>query len=266
MQTFTPRLNQPRQSDTRAIPPMNPEQFWTSQDGQILLVKNQDERTVALTLAFWPRNPAEFEMLKTNLPALKFSERSSLARIGIEMLIHGPARVAGNRIELDADAFIYDPSFPNAPYWKKLLRVGAAVGRIFYAPAAAKLSTAEIWDAIKENQLKLPNTISIDRLGRVFLTSHQVSYTLNPKLQRLSFERIVSGNAGRAFLDKVQIRHDVVTAHDPAALGHSHQLLDVSEGALRGAESRRGQLRHSHERSAARPDQDLRDECHARDL
>ena len=187
---------------------MNPDQFWTSQDGQILAVKSKDDRTVALTLAFWPRHPAEFEFLKTHLASLRFTERSSLARIGIEMLVHGKPQVEGNRIELAADAFIYDPSFPNAAYWKKLLRVGAPVGRLFYAPAAAKLSTAEIWTALKENQLKLPNTISIDSRGRVFFTPHQLSYTLNPKLQRLSFERIMSGNAGRNFLDKVQVRHE----------------------------------------------------------
>ena len=159
---------------------MNPDQFWTSQDGQILTVKNKDERTVALTLAFWPRHPAEFDFLKAHLAALQFTERSSLARIGIEMLTHGAPRVEGNRLELDADAFIFDASFPNAPYWKKLLRVGTPVGRLFYAPAAAKLSTGEIWAAIKANDLKLPNTISIDSRGRVFLTPHQVSYTLRP--------------------------------------------------------------------------------------
>ena len=187
---------------------MNPDQFWTSQDGQILTVKNKDERTVTLTLAFWPRHPAEFDFLKSHLAALKFSERSSMARIGIEMLVHGAPHVEGNRVELEADAFIFDPSFPNAPYWKKLLRVGSPVGRLYFAPAAAKLTTAEIWSAITENRIKLPNTISIDRLGRVFLTPHQVSYTLNPKLQRPNFERIVAGNAGRGYLDRVQVRHD----------------------------------------------------------
>ncbi len=38
-------------------------------------------------------------------------------------------------------------------------------GRLFYAPDAAKLSTAMIWEAVKDNRLKLPNTISIDRFG-----------------------------------------------------------------------------------------------------
>ena len=198
---------------------MNPDQFWTSQDGQILQVKNKDDRTVALTLAFWPRHPAEFDFLKAHLAELKFSERSSLARIGIEMLIHGSPAVDGNRIVLTADAFIYDPSFPNSPYWKKLLRTGSPVGRLFRAPAAAKLTTAEIWDAIKNNELKLPNTISIDRLGRVFLTPHQVSYTLNPKLIRINFEHIVSGNAGRSYLDKVQVRHDAAPLIIPPQSG-----------------------------------------------
>src|SRR5215212_2546971 len=120
---------------------MNPDQFWTSQDGQILTVKNKDERTVTLTLAFWPRHPAEFEFLKANLAVLKLSERSSMARIGIEMLVDGQPHVEGNRVELEADAFLYDHSFPNATYWKKLMRVGAPIGRLYYAPTAAKLST-----------------------------------------------------------------------------------------------------------------------------
>lgn len=187
---------------------MNPDQFWTSLDGQILTVKNKDDRTVAITLAFWPRNPVELEFLKSSLTELHFTERSSLARIGIEMLTHGPVRAEANRLVLDADAFIFDDSFPNSSYWKKLLRPGTPVGRLFYAPITTKLSTDEIWSAIQANDLKLPNTISIDSHGRVFLTPHPVSYTLSTKLSRLNFEHIVSGNAGRSFLDKVQVRHD----------------------------------------------------------
>jgi predicted Rossmann-fold nucleotide-binding protein len=188
--------------------PMSENQFWHSTDGQILTVKNGGGELLDLTLAFWPRNPAEFEFLKTQLNDLKFTERSSLARIGIEMLIKGTPVVDGHRLVLQAQAFIYDANFPNAPYWKKLLRPGTPVGRLFYAPPAAKLSTAEIWDAITSNALKLPNTISIDSRGRVFLTPHQVSYTLSSRLTRVNFEHIVSGHAGRSFLDKGQVRHE----------------------------------------------------------
>jgi predicted Rossmann-fold nucleotide-binding protein len=187
---------------------MSPEQFWTSQDGQILVVKNKDERTATLTVAFWPRNPAEFEFMKSRIGDIKFTERSSLARIGIEMQIQGGLETDGNRLVLGVDAFVFDMSFPNSGYWKKLLRPGVPVGRLFHAPAGAKLSSDEIWTAIRENRLKLPNTISIDSQGSVFLTPHQVSYTLSPRLQRINFELIVSGAAGRNFLDKVQLRHD----------------------------------------------------------
>jgi predicted Rossmann-fold nucleotide-binding protein len=135
------------------------------------------------------------------------------------MLTDGPPRVEGNRLELDADAFIFDSSFPNASYWKKLMRVGSPVGRLFLAPTGAKLSTAEIWDALKENRIKLPNTISIDSLGRVFLTPHQLSYTLSQRLVRADFERVISGRAGRNFLDRVQIRHEAAPLSIPPRSG-----------------------------------------------
>jgi len=163
---------------------------------------------VRLTLAFWPRHPAELEALRPLLPRLRFSLRSSLARIGLEVSLTGPLRIEGGRLELDAEAFLYDPSFPHAAYWKKLLRVGAPAGRLYHAPAEAKLTTAQIWDALKANQIKLPNTISIDSEGRVYLTPHQVAYTLSPKLQRDDLERVVSGVLGRGFLDRVQVRRE----------------------------------------------------------
>lgn len=187
---------------------MNENQFWHSTDGQILTVNTKAGDVVALTLAFWPRSPLEMQFLKEHLSDLNFTERSSLARIGIEMVVRGAPAVDHNRLLLDVDAFLYDPSFPNAPYWKKLLRQGTPIGRLFHAPLAAKLSSSEVWSAIRNNELKLPNTISIDSSGRVFFTPHEVSYTLKPELQRLNFEHIVSGNAGRSFLDKVQLRHD----------------------------------------------------------
>ncbi|MEN9404153.1 MAG: hypothetical protein RL091_2856 [Verrucomicrobiota bacterium] len=188
--------------------PMNENQFWHSTDGQILTVRAKGTDRVTLSLAFWPRHPAELDFLVAHLATLQFSERSSLARIGIEMIIKAPPTLDGNRLLLTVEAFLYDHSFPNAAYWQKLLRPGVPVGRLFHAPAAAKLSSSEVWNAIRENNLKLPHTLSIDSSGRVFFTPHPVNYTLNPRLTRLNFEHIVSGYAGRSFIDKVQVRHD----------------------------------------------------------
>ena len=105
------------------------------------MVRPNDGPEVLLTLAFWPRNAAEFEFLKQHLQDLNFTERSTLARIGIEMNVQGKPVVDGNRLVLEASAFLYDTTFPNVAYWKKLLRSGVPVGRLFYAPETAKLST-----------------------------------------------------------------------------------------------------------------------------
>lgn len=204
---------------------MTSETFWTSQDGQILDLKPKNDHTVTLTLAFWPRNPTEFAFLKAHHKALKFSERSSLARTGIEMIRQSAPRLEHNRIVLTADAFLYDQSFPHASYWKKLLRPGLSVGRLFYAPPKAKLTSEEIWQAVQDNRLKLPNTISIDRQGQVFLTPHKVRYTLSPLLQCLDIERVLNGFAGRSFLDKVQVRHDAIPLTIPP---HSGVLTSCS--------------------------------------
>jgi predicted Rossmann-fold nucleotide-binding protein len=200
---------------------MNPHSFWTSTDGRIHAVRRKDPRTLALTLAFFPRGAAEWEFIRAHAADLRFTERSTLARIGIEMLTHGTPRVEGKRLLLDADAFLYDESFPNATFWQQLMRPGIPVGRLFHAPAEAKLTSTEIWDALKANRLKLPASTSIDRYGRVFLTPHPLTYTLNPRLTRPAFERLVSGHSGRGFIDKVQLRHEA----SPISIGPRAGIL-----------------------------------------
>jgi predicted Rossmann-fold nucleotide-binding protein len=188
---------------------MHPDQFWTSQDGQVLTVRPQGEdKPLSLTLAFWPRDNEEWAFWQEHHARFQFTERSTLARIGIEMLTPQPPQLDGNRLVLQAEAFVYDSTVPHAAYWRKLFRPGIPVGRLFFAPTAAKLSTDEIWQAVRSNILKLPNTISIDRDGRVFLTPHHVRYTLKPDLDRETFASLVTGQASRNLLDKVQVRHN----------------------------------------------------------
>ena len=166
---------------------MNPDQFWTSQDGQILTVKNKDERTV----------DADPRVLAAASRRVRVSQSAPGGAQVHRAQFDGPhrhrnARRTGRRgwrataLELEADAFIYDPSFPNAPYWKKLhaRRVRPSAGSIYAPDGAPSFRPRKSGTRCKENRLKLPNTISIDSLGRVFLTPHQVSYTLSRELQR----------------------------------------------------------------------------------
>jgi predicted Rossmann-fold nucleotide-binding protein len=187
---------------------MNPHAFWTSGDGHVLSLRRKDSRSLVLTLAFSPRTPAEWDFMRLQAPGLRFTERSTLARIGIETITHGVPHADKKRLLQEAEVFLFDDNFPNASFWQQLFRPGVPVGRLFHAPKEARLTSTQIWSAIQTNRIKLPNTISIDRDGQVFLTPHPITYTLNPRLTRPAFERLVFGDAGRGFLDKVQIRHE----------------------------------------------------------
>ncbi len=193
-------------------------QFWHSQDGQILSLSKKND-TLALTLAFKPRSTAELAFMREHLASLHFTERSSLARIGIEMATAGAPVIENNKVLIEANAFVFDKGFPNAAYFQKLLRPGTPVGRLFFAPESAKLSSDEIWRAVKDNRIKLPSTVSIDRFGRVFIVPHSVRYTINPAVTRLQFERVISGEQTRGFLDKVQLREEVAPLVIPPRSG-----------------------------------------------
>jgi predicted Rossmann-fold nucleotide-binding protein len=187
---------------------MKPNTFWISQDGVIVSVRDKSDRGVLLTVAFKLSSPEEIEFARANLAHLQFSERSTLARIGIEVFSPKPPSLNGDTLFLHSEAFVYDASYPSAGCFKKLLRRGTPVGRLFYAPEKNKLTSSEIWQALCDNRLKLPNTLSIDRFGRVFLTPHRVKYTLPATLAQADMERVLSGDLPREFLDKVQVRED----------------------------------------------------------
>lgn len=193
-----------------SLNPMTDDNFWSSQDGLIHSLKKAGGK-LALVLAFKPRGPAELEFMRKHVGELHFTERSSLARIGIEMATTKRPWIDNGKVFVGVDAFIYDSSFPSSPYFQKMLRPGTAAGRLFYAPEAAKLSSGQIWSAIQDHRIKLPSGVSIDRFGRVFITPHCVRYTLNPEVTRLQFERVVSGEQTRSFLDKIQIRSEMET-------------------------------------------------------
>ncbi|MBK1878861.1 LOG family protein [Pelagicoccus mobilis] len=189
---------------------MNEDSFWISDDGLITSLKpRSDSATIDLTITYKLRNPEEVAFVADRLDKIQFSERSSLARVGIEIYAPRPPRLNRDRLILSGEAFVYDLDFPCAPYAERLLQPGTAAGRVFYAPESQKLNSDEIWQALQDNRIKLPNTTSIDRFGRVFLTPHKVQYTLPKGVTELDHLRLVKGLLPRTFLDKVQIREDL---------------------------------------------------------
>lgn len=188
---------------------MQPDTFWISQDGVILSQREKDAHTLELEIAFETRDNDELAFLRNHLHQLQFSERSRLARTGIELSTTGKIEVEDQRLVATAEAFVIDESFPTFPCFRNLLKPGIAVGRLFYSPEAAMLTSTEIWEAIRNNQIKLPNTISIDRFGKVYFTPHRRVYTLPTDVSELDLLYLVTGERPRSYLDKLQSAREV---------------------------------------------------------
>ncbi|HEX9784746.1 MAG TPA: LOG family protein [Opitutaceae bacterium] len=204
---------------------MKPNTFWISSDGVIVAAREMSEQQLQVTIAFKLLSAADVEFARAHCEQLQFSERSTLARVGIEVICPKPPKLEGSQLLLRGEAFVYDPTFPTASCFKNLLRRGTSAGRLYYAPEQNKLSATEVWQALRENHLKLPNSISIDRFGRVFLTAHRVKYTLPTSLEESDLERVLRGDAPRTFLDKVQVREDTEVVSIPP---HSGVLTSCS--------------------------------------
>lgn len=188
---------------------MNSDSFWISQDGVILAQRDKNANVIEITIGFEIRRRDDLQFLRKRLDQLQFSERSRLARTGIEVFTVGPIRIRKNTLIATAEAFVIDQSFPTHTCFRTLLKPGIAVGRLFFAPESAKMTSTEIWDAIGANQIKLPNTISIDRFGKVYFTPHRRVYTLPRDVSEIELLYLVTGERSRSYLDKLQSAREV---------------------------------------------------------
>ncbi len=187
----------------------DPSRFWISGDGTITDLQVQDKDTVRIKVEFSVPDPGERGFLAERLDQLQFSERSRLARVGIEILQKSEPVIRGRIIQVICEGFVIDRRFPTSDSFMRLLKPGIHVGRLFLAPEQSKLTSNEIWDAVRENRIKLPNTVSIDRFGQVYFTPHRAAYSLPSGIAERELAALISGDRPRSYLDKIQIREPV---------------------------------------------------------
>lgn len=168
---------------------------------------------------YTPASEEELDFLRLHLRHLQFTERSTLARIGIEVLQKEPIRIKRGKLLLIAEAFVVDPAFPTWGHLPLLLTQGVPVGRIFYAPPSRKLSSEEVQECLRNNEFKLPNSLSIDQEGRVHFTPHRVQYTIPESMSVVDLQRLAKGHMPRTFLNKIQIYREVEAVTIPPHKG-----------------------------------------------
>ncbi len=211
-------MDMPKTRRKTSAPP-DPRRFWISRDGVIVSQKKLNAEVVRLEVRFPVPDPGERAFLQERLENLHFSERSRLARVGTEVLLKSVPVIRERNVYASCEAFVIDRRFPTHNCFARLLKPGVRVGRLFHAPEASKLTSNQIWEAVNENRIKLPDTVSIDRFGKVYFTPHRASYSLPPNIPEHELAALVSDDRPRSYLDKIQTCEPVENLAIPPRAG-----------------------------------------------
>lgn len=195
------------------------EHLWISADGQVTSTEKSDNGSLTVHAEFDLESDERTAWVMEHPDEVQFTERSTLARIGIDLIECEELRLNKGKVHLVFKAFVIGPEFPTWDYLPEILKPGIPVGRLFSLPKKNRLSATEITDAISQNELKLPNTISIDHGGQVHIAPHRAEYSLPKRMPLLDLQRLARGNMPRSFLNKVQTMREVDAVRIPPKTG-----------------------------------------------
>lgn len=191
-----------------------------SGDGVITNVTAADEQRICFQAAF-ELTEAVIERLKHNAENLVFSERSRIARLGINIQGNLPRanRLAGNTLVLDLEASSVIPGYPGLDMLRDLFAPGLPVGRLVYLNPQALLTSTEVLDAINRAAIKLPASTTISSDGSILISPHKVVCELKPGLDKETLRRILFRENGREILTRFQTRTPVSAVTIPPGKG-----------------------------------------------
>lgn len=142
---------------------------------------------------------------------LVFSERSRIARLGVNILGDPPSpdRLEGNRLILDLKASAVIQGYPGLDVLKDLFTPGLPVGRLVYLNPDALLTSEEVLYGINTAAIKLPASTTISSDGSILISPHKVVCSLKPGIDKGTLRRILFRENGREILNRLQIREPV---------------------------------------------------------
>lgn len=191
-----------------------------SDDGVIVRVLNNGKDTVKFQTAFGLSSHM-IRALKTLPEHIVFSERSRIARLGIQISCQPPTvdSLKGELLLLTQEATPVIPGYPGLDELRDLFDIGLPVGRLVYCDPAALLTSEEVLDAIKRAELKLPASTSISSDGSIVIAPHKVVCEPREKISREILGRILLHPDGREMLNRYQIRRHVPALAIPPGKG-----------------------------------------------
>ena len=181
-----------------------------SDDGIITKILDSNSRAITFQTTFG-LNDALIERLKNQSEHILFSERSRIARLGVQIKCEPPTAddLKGNRIALKQVASPMIPGYPGLEALREFFTLGLPVGRLVFCDPDALLTSDEVLEAIERSQLKLPASTTISSDGRIVIAPHKAICELKEPLDQEALGRILLREDGRELLNRYQVRKSV---------------------------------------------------------
>jgi len=184
--------------------------LWQSEDGVTVKILNADAKSIAFETTFGLSDPL-IDCLKNQSEHIVFSERSRIARLGIQIVSEPPsaANLDDKAVTLKLTATSVIPGYPSLEELKDFLFCGLPVGRLVFCDPEALLTSDEVLEAIERSELKLPESTTISSDGRIIIAPHKVVCSLKEPLDKKTLGQILLREDGRRLLNRYQVRNAV---------------------------------------------------------
>jgi len=181
-----------------------------SEDGVISRVLDVNSQSMTFETTFG-LSEEMINQLKNQPEHIVFSERSRIARLGIQIKCDPPSAdsLKGNKITLALVASAVITGYPGLEEMKDLYTLGLPVGRLVFCDPEALLSSDEVLEAIDRAELKLPASTTISSDGSIVIAPHKVVCRLKEPLDKKTLGRILLREDGRKLLSRYQVREAV---------------------------------------------------------
>jgi predicted Rossmann-fold nucleotide-binding protein len=181
-----------------------------STDGVITKVIDANSQTIAFETTFG-LNDQLIDRLKKQPEHIVFSERSRIARLGVQIKCEPPSidGLDGDSVTLTLVASPVIPNYPGLTELCDFFTLGLPVGRLVFCDPDALLTSDEVLGAIERAELKLPASTTISADGSIVIAPHKVICELKEALDQDVLGRILLREDGRELLSRYQVRRTV---------------------------------------------------------
>ncbi len=191
-----------------------------SEDGLISKVVDADHQSITFEAVFGLSDEL-IDQLKNQPEHIVFSERSRIARLGIQIKCDPPGidGLAGDQVTLTMVASSVISGYPGLNEIKDFFSLGLPVGRLVFCDPDALLSSDEVLEAIERAELKLPESTTISSDGSIVIAPHKIVCRFKGPLDKKTLGRILLREDGRELLNRYQVRGAVPSVNIAAGEG-----------------------------------------------